>query len=79
MTPMQLLMNSISELTDTDTSTLSDNISINDADLNSLDYVDIFLRIKKEYGTQIDTEDFSNQNFITLKDMADYINEKINN
>lgn len=79
MEPITLLINAISDLTDVDISTLSGDTIVTDTGLDSLDYVDLFLRIKKEYGIHVDPEALTAQKLATLDDLSGYIYERINN
>lgn len=70
---LEFLKNAIIELTDFEKHELDDDMSMEDIALDSLDFVDIQIKIKKTYQVQIDPNKFINGEIVNITDFAKYI------
>lgn len=73
MNAMQFLIDAILELKDIDESELTRELSLEDLMLESLDYVEIQVLIKKNFAVQIDQQLFVSGKIKTLGNLADYV------
>jgi acyl carrier protein len=69
----QFLRDAILELKDVDEASLVSETSVEDLQLDSLDYVEIQVGIKRQYGVTIEPEKFANGVIKTLGDLGAYI------
>ncbi|MFC2140160.1 acyl carrier protein [Candidatus Auribacterota bacterium] len=69
----QVLIDIIQELApDDDISSIDDNKRIRDQiDLDSMDFLDIIMELRKKYGIQVPEEDYPQ--FATLRGSSDYL------
>ena len=75
MNAEQFLRSTILELKDIDESALVPQMAIADLELDSLDYVEIQVGIKKNFAVDIDPRLFESGAIRTLGDLCRYIDE----
>lgn len=73
----QFLRNAILELKDFDEAQLVPEMTIEALRLDSLDYVEIQVGIKKKYGVAVEPELFVNGTIKTLGDLTGYITSQM--
>ena len=64
------------ELKDIDEAALAPTLTLEELDLDSLDYVEIQVGIKKNFGVAIDPELFASGALKTLGDVCRYVEEQ---
>lgn len=69
----QYLRDAVLELKDIDEAALVPSLTLEELDLDSLDYVEIQVGIKKNFGVTIDPELFSAGTLKTLGDVVRYV------
>jgi len=73
MNTAQFLRDAILELTDVDEADLEPELLLTDIGLDSLDYVEIQVGIKKNFGVSVDPDLFLSGKIKTLGDLSQYI------
>jgi acyl carrier protein len=73
MNAMEFLIDTILELKDIDEAELTRELSLEQLMLESLDYVEIQVLIKKKFAVEIDQQLFVSGAITTLGGLADYI------
>ena len=69
----EFLKNAILEVKDVDESDIAPETSLQSLALESLDYVDIQVNIRKTYDVEITSDQFASGMMSTLGDLADHI------
>jgi len=69
----EFLKSTILELNDVDEERFTPALRVDDLALDSLDYVQIQVSVKKKYGVQIDPGVFTSGNVQTVDDLCRYI------
>ena len=77
MSVSDFLKEAILELKDIDEASLVPELTIEELDLDSLDYVEIQVLLKKKYMMKIDPELFVTGKILTLGDLISYIENNI--
>ncbi len=57
---------------------LTENMLLKDLQLDSINYIQLFICIEEDYGFEFDEEMLLVEKYQTLKDLAEYIYGKIN-
>jgi len=73
MNVAEFLQDAIVELKDVDESTLVPSLTFEELELDSLDYVEVQLRIKKKYKVDITSDLFASGQLKNLGDLTAYI------
>ena len=73
MNATEFLTSSILELKDIDSSELTPDLTLEELALDSLDYVEIQVGIKKHFGVDVQTDLFSSGEIKTLGELSAYI------
>lgn len=76
MKAIQFLRDTVLELKDIDESALVPSLVLTDIDLDSLDYVEIQVGIKKNFSVSVDPELFLTGKIKTLGDLCQYIEDR---
>lgn len=69
----EFLKSTILELNDVDEERITPSLMVKDLALDSLDYVQIQVSIKKKYGVQVSPEVFASGKVQTVGDLCSYI------
>jgi len=75
MNAHEFLVSAILELKDIDESRLTSSVTLEELALDSLDYVEIQVGIKKNFGVEVQPELFSSGEIKTLGELAAYIDK----
>lgn len=76
MNANDFLVSAIVELKDIDESDLKPSLTLEALELDSLDYVELQVGIKKHFGVEVVGELFASGQIKTLGELVDYIEEK---
>lgn len=56
---------------------LSSNTKMTDIEINSVDYIKVIIDVENEFDFEFDDDDLSPDKFEVIKDMVDYIYDRI--
>lgn len=74
----ELVKNQIAEMTDYDIDTITEETSVGDFGLSSLDFISIQVGLKRAFGVTIDLGLMAEANILTFKDLIDFLEKSIN-
>jgi len=73
----EFLTNAIGDLVDFEVEEMKPETGLLELGLDSLDYVSLQLAIKKEYGVEINFDDFTSGQITTIAQFCSYIEDRL--